>query len=70
MSDQLKTPDSQLKATKKYLSKFADIKIRVIPEQRDIIQAHADAQGESMSAFIKRAISETMARDLAAKESE
>ena len=70
MPDNLKSPASQLKATKKYLSKFADIKIRVEPEQRDIIQAHADSLGESMSAFIKRAIAETMARDQASKGSD
>ena len=65
MSDYLKTSDAQLRATKKYLSKFADIKIRVEPEWRDTIQAHANAVGESTSAFIKRAITETMARDQA-----
>ena len=64
MAEQLKTPVSQLNATKKYLSKFADIKIRVEPEWRDAIQAHAVSVGESTSAFIKRAITETMARDL------
>ena len=63
MSDYPKTPESQLKAAKKYLSKFVDIKIRVEPEQRDVIQAHAEAVGESMSSFIKRAIAETMERD-------
>ena len=67
MSYHPKTPESQLKASKKYLSKFADIKIRVEPEQRDIIQAHAESVGESMSSFIKRAITETMERDQAAK---
>ena len=65
MSDQHKTSESRLKANKKYLSKFADIKIRVEPEWRDVIQAHANAVGESTAAFIKRAITETMARDQA-----
>ncbi len=31
--------------------------------QKDIIRAHAEAQGESLNAFINRAISETMERD-------
>jgi len=31
--------------------------------QKDIVKAHADAQGESVNAFINRAISETMERD-------
>ena len=65
MSEQLKTSESRLKANKKYLSKFADIKIRVEPEWRDTIQEHASSVGESTSAFIKRAITETMARDQA-----
>ena len=63
MSSSQKTSEAQLKAAKKYLSKFADIKIRVEPEWRDAIQAHASSVGESTSAFIKRAITETMARD-------
>ena len=63
MSDNLKTPRSRLESNKRYLSKFADIKIRVEPEYRDVIQNHADSMGESTSAFIKRAIEETMARD-------
>lgn len=65
MSSSQKTSEAQLKAAKKYLSKFADIKIRVEPEWRDAIQAHASSVGESTSAFIKRAITETMARDQA-----
>lgn len=31
--------------------------------QKDTIKAHAEAQGESLNAFINRAISETMERD-------
>ena len=67
MSDYPKTPESQLKAAKKYLSKFVDIKIRVEPEQQDIIQTHAEAVGESMSSFIKRTIAETIERDQVTK---
>ncbi len=36
--------------------------------QKDIIKAHAEAQGESLNAFINRAISETMERDNADAE--
>lgn len=39
------------------------LKIRVLPEQRDEIQAHAKTMGESTTAFMKRAIVETMERD-------
>ena len=36
--------------------------------QKDTVKAHAEAQGESLNAFINRAISETMQRDNAATE--
>lgn len=31
--------------------------------RKDVIKAHADAHGESVNGFIKRAIDETMERD-------
>ena len=42
---------------------YDEIKIRVPKGQKDLIQAHAEAQGESTNGFINRAISETMGRD-------
>ena len=36
--------------------------------QKDTLKAHAEAQGESLNAFINRAINETMQRDNAATE--
>ena len=39
------------------------INLTVPRGQKDIIQAHAQAQGESVNGFIGRAISETMERD-------
>ena len=36
--------------------------------QKETIKAHAEAQGESLNAFINRAITETMERDRAATE--
>lgn len=42
------------------------INLTVPKGQKDIIQAHAQAQGESVNAFIGRAISEAMERDKAA----
>lgn len=44
---------------------YDEIKIRVPKGQKDLIQAHAEAQGESTNSFINRAISETMERDKA-----
>ena len=44
---------------------YDEIKIRVPKGQKDLIQAHAEAHGESTNGFINRAISETMERDKA-----
>lgn len=55
--------DSQKRASKKYIQKLDDIKLRVPKGQKEIIQAHAVAQGESTNAFIFRAIQEQMKRD-------
>ena len=63
MAEKKVVSESQKRASKKYLSQFAELKIRVLPEQRDEIQAHAKKMGESTAAFIKRAIDETMTRD-------
>lgn len=56
--------DSRLKANKKYINtKLDEIKFRVPKGEREIIQAHAAARGESTNAFIFRAIQEQMKRD-------
>ena len=57
-----KTP-AQKKAQKNYMEKFARLEIRATKEERDVIQAHAAARGESVNAFIKRAIAEAIERD-------
>ena len=54
---------AQKRAQKVYMEKFARVEIRMGVEKRDIIQAHAEAHGESVNGFINRAISETMERD-------
>ena len=54
---------AQAKAHKKYMESVATIQIRVTPERRDAIKAHAAARGESVNGFIGRAITETMNRD-------
>lgn len=51
------------KAHKRYMEGHVEIRARVSTEQRDAIQAHAAAQGESVNIFINRAIQETMERD-------
>jgi predicted HicB family RNase H-like nuclease len=39
------------------------LSVAVPKGQKDVIKAHADSQGESVNAFISRAIAETMERD-------
>ena len=50
-------------ATNKYRAKFSMLQIRVQQEERDRIAEHAAGRGESMTAFIRRAVQETMERD-------
>ena len=52
-------------ATNKYRKKFGMIQIRVQQDERAKIAEHAASRGESMTTFIKRAIDETMDRDIA-----
>ena len=60
--------EAQKRAQKKYMEKKATVMIVVSPERRDQIKAHSEARGESVSAFINRAVDETMERDKAAQE--
>lgn len=57
-----KTP-AQKRAQKAYMDKFARVEIRMSPAERDVLQAHVSARGESVNAFLQRAIQETMERD-------
>lgn len=52
------------RAQNKYIAKAYDrINLTVPKGRKDIIQSHAAAQGESVNAFIGRAIEEAMERD-------
>lgn len=54
------------KSKNTWITKAYDrINLTVPKGQKDLIQAHAEAQGESTNGFINRAISETMERDKA-----
>lgn len=56
--------DARRKATAKYLKESVeDVRIRVPKGQKAVIKEHAEQQGESMNAFVVRAIDETMQRD-------
>lgn len=55
---------AQQKAVTKYMKQnYDEIKVRVSKGQKDVIQSHAAARGESVNGFIGRAITETMNRD-------
>lgn len=55
--------DALKKAQKNYMEKFARVEIRMKPDERDAMQAHAKARNESVNAFILRAIDQTMKSD-------
>lgn len=54
---------AQREAHKRYMQKFVEVKVRMTPERRTIVQEHASKMGESTTAFINRAIDEAMKRD-------
>lgn len=55
---------AQQKAVAKYMKEnYDEIKVRVPKEEKAIIKSHADARGESVNAFINRAIEETLQRE-------
>lgn len=60
---------AQQKAQNKWIANNYDrINLTVPKGDKEALQAHAQAQGESLNKFINRAISEQMARDIADKE--
>lgn len=55
---------AQQRAVAKYDAKAYDkILLRLPKGKKEIVQAHAQAQGESVNGFIGRAIDEAMERD-------
>lgn len=55
---------AQQKAVNKYMAaKYDRINLTVPKGEKEAIQAHAAARGESINGFIKRAIAEVMKRD-------
>ena len=54
---------AQKKAQQKYMEKFAVARVRMNREKYEQIQAHAEAQGESVNGFINRAIDNQMHQD-------
>ena len=61
------TTKAQQKAVSNYMRKNYDVfQIRMPKGKREIIKSHAETQGESMNAFVIRAIDEAMERDTTA----
>lgn len=53
------------RAVNKYVKNNYDrINVTIPKGQREVIQSHAEKQGESVNAFIRRAINETMECDI------
>ena len=59
--------EAQKRAQRRYMETVATIQVRTTPERRERIKAHAEAQGESVNAFINRAIDETIERETGAE---
>lgn len=55
--------EARKRANQAYIDKQDELKVRVPKGRKAEIQAHAEAVGESLNAFVGRAINETMERD-------
>ena len=56
--------EAQKRATAKWNAEKVDrIVFRVSKGKKDLIQKHAESHGESLSAFLNRAVNEAMERD-------
>ena len=64
-----KTP-AQKRAQENYMKKFHVARVRMEISKHEVVDAHAQSRGESLNAFINRAIDETMRRDNESKISE
>lgn len=64
MEDKKKISAAQQKAVNKYVKENYDrINVNMPKGRKEAVKAHAESQGESLNAFINRAILETMERD-------
>lgn len=62
--------EAQKRAQRKYMEKYVEVKVRMTPERRSMIQEYAKARGESTTEFINRCIDEIMQRDNGAEVAE
>ena len=59
-----KVSEAQRRAVAKYnAANYDRVELRLDKGRKETVKAHAEAQGESLNAFINRAITETMDRD-------
>lgn len=66
MNEEKKVSKAQQRAVNKYVKANYDrINLTVPKGRKDELKAHAATQGESVNAFINRAIEETIERDKA-----
>ena len=64
MSEETKVSKAQQRAVNKYVKANYDrINVTMPKGRKEYIQSHAEARGESVNAFINRAIDEAMERD-------
>ena len=69
MEDKKKISEAQRRAVAKYnAANYDRVELRLDKGRKEVVKAHADTQGESLNAFINRAITETIARDTAATD--
>lgn len=64
-----KVSEAQRRAVAKYnAANYDRVELRLDKGQKEAVKAHAETQGESLNAFINRAITETMERDKGSTE--
>ena len=57
--------EAQLRANKKYHSKFHRMQIRITEDEKQRVDEHTAVTCESVNTFVQRAIWETIERDVA-----
>lgn len=55
--------EAQKRANDKWRAKFVEVRFRVTPEKKNMIDLHAKANQESVTGFLNRAVDEAMERD-------
>lgn len=64
-----KVSEAQRRAVAKYnAANYDRVELRLDKGRKEAVKVHAESQGESLNAFINRAILETMERDTATTE--